>query len=87
VDLAGQPAPRPPEAFALDRELLDPGGIPLFPGASCVLVRSNDARVDREHPLDLADRVVLDDHFVEDPVPGAIGAPAPEPFMAVFQGP
>src|SRR5262245_17071903 len=39
------------------------------------------AGVDRELPHDVADRVVFDDDLVEDPVPRAVGGPAPQPFV------
>src|SRR5690606_247771 len=37
--------------------------------------------VDREHPLDLPDRVVLDLHVVQDLVPGTVRGPQPQPLV------
>jgi len=52
-----------------------------------MLMRPYRARVDREHPLDLADGVVFDDHLVEDPVPGPVRSPPPQPLMGCLPGP
>lgn len=51
-----------------------------------MLVRPDHARVDRDHPLDLADRIVLDDHLVQDLLPGAVRGPQSQPFMCGLPG-
>jgi hypothetical protein len=46
-----------------------------------VLVSPDGTGVDAEGPLHRADRVVLDDHLGQDPVPGAVGGPFPQPLV------
>ena len=44
-------------------------------------------RVDTDHPLHLAHRVVSDDHLGQDLVPGAIRDPQPQPLVRGLAGP
>lgn len=52
-----------------------------------MLMRPDHARVDGNDPFEVADGVVFDDHPVEDPVPGAVLGPQPQPFMRCLPGP
>ena len=52
-----------------------------------MLMRPDHARVDGNDPFEVADGVVFDDHPVEDPVPGAVLGPQPQPFMRRLPGP
>lgn len=46
-----------------------------------MLVGPDIRRVDRERPLQGADRVILDDHVLKDLLPGAILGPDPQSFV------
>ena len=46
-----------------------------------MLVSPDIRRVDRERPLQGADRVILDDHVLKDLLPGAILGPDPQSFV------
>lgn len=61
---------------------------PFFPGtAGSMLMGSHHTRIDRNDPLDLADRLVLDDHLIQDLLPGPISSPGPQPLMRGFHSP
>ena len=89
MDLAGQTASGPSEGFSVEGEVFDPpgGAAPLFPGSSAVLVGPDVAGVDADRPLHVADRVVLDDHLVQDPFPGPVRCPDPQPLVRGLPGP
>src|SRR5690606_29921743 len=54
---------------------------PLFAGSRRMVMSPHVRGVDREHPLDLPDRVVLDLHLVQDLVPGTVRGPQPQPLV------
>src|SRR3954453_17419579 len=75
------PRDRPRASPSTARSSTQPVAQPPFPRSGGVLVSSHGAGVDREGPLHRADRVVLDDHLGQDPIPGAIGGPPAQPLM------
>jgi hypothetical protein len=51
-----------------------------------MLMSPDHARVDADHPLDLADRVIFDDHIVQDAIPDAVRSHNRSRSCAVFHG-
>ncbi|QFU85537.1 hypothetical protein YIM_01535 [Amycolatopsis sp. YIM 10] len=82
VDLRAQSAAGPAESFSVEGEGFDlVAASPFFSGLQPSADAPDHAGIDRHDPLQVADGVVLDDHPVEDLLPGAVLGPPPQPFM------
>ena len=75
------------DAAAADAVALTRRCSPLFPCPGGVLMGSDAAGVDAEGPLDVPDRVVFDDHLVENALPGAVLGPDPQSLVRGLPGP
>lgn len=81
VDLCAQPAPGAAQRLPLGHRYRRPGaGAPFFPGPRRMLVGPHHRRVHADRPLHRP-AVVVGLRHGQDPIPGAISSPPPQPLM------
>jgi hypothetical protein len=85
----GQSSAGASKAFAVDGEGFDPVRTAPFPGTGRVLVRPHTRGVDADHERDVVlqrpERVVFDDHVLQDHIPSTVHLRSRS--CAVFHGP